>query len=166
MCVLGSPTPTPLMATTLNSKSTQGLKPLTVAWIICPGTESGTRIQEFRIVMGAFCPQRHILVTVSPQRWWTRAEAVGLRSPGGTTITAKWALIVAPDARPEGRATFHVLLPAKLGSGTRGRRCGEGGMLSHQSGGRIQRTSSGRVEDDTVLSFLKRLPAFKRNTAP
>lgn len=49
--VLGSPTPTLLIATTLNSYSTQGFKSFTVACIICPGTESGTRIKEFRIEM-------------------------------------------------------------------------------------------------------------------
>lgn len=38
----------------------------------------------------------------------------------------------------------------------------QGGLLSHRSGRNIKRSNSGGVEDDTILSFLKMLPAFKR----
>lgn len=47
-----------------------------------------------------------MLVTILTQRWFVRAKVVGLRSPTGNKITAKWTLIVDPDAQPEGRGDF------------------------------------------------------------
>lgn len=92
VCVLGSPTPTLLIATTLNSKSTQEFKSLTVACIICPGTESGTRIKEFRIVMHVLFSflLSHILATISAQRWSGRTKVppflLSPRSTDGTEV--------------------------------------------------------------------------------
>lgn len=92
--------------------------------------------------------------------WMKNQISCGSRTP---QITDTWTLTGAPEAHPE-----EGFWPTKLGSGTQERhgwvQCVNQAveLLSHQSGREIKRNNAGSVMHDTILSFLKVLPAFKR----